>query len=132
MYPRAPHAGPIGGVGVASGINVNALNHARSQEIRREAAERRARKAANPNIIAKKEAARARNAEKKLLLETKKAAAAAARQDALKRKRLMQLPQNTGLRILEENALHGAGGPGTSPNILPVQVQPNLLDTLIA
>ena len=67
MYPRAPHAGPIGGVGVASGINVNALNHARSQEIRREAAERRARKAANPNIIAKKEAARARNAEKKLL-----------------------------------------------------------------
>lgn len=136
MYPNAVKAGPIGGVNVRSGVNPNVINRARSDEIRREAAERRARKAQNPNIIANREAIRAANEEKKLLKQTKKLAIQAAKRDALQRKRLMK--HRTGLELLEQMAVPPGGdnpfeeAPGAMPNILPVQVQPNLLDTMIS
>jgi len=134
MYPNAVKAGPIGGVNVRSGVNPNVINRAQSEEIRREAAQRRARKAQNPHIIANKEAIRAANEEKKLLKQTKKLAIQAAKRDALQRKRLMRTPG--GLRLLEGNAAPLDNPfeemPGSQPNILPVQRQPNLLDTMIS
>jgi hypothetical protein len=136
MYPRAPRAAPIGGINVQSGVNPNVINRAQSDEIRREAAQRRARKAQNPHIIANKEAAIAANEEKKLLRQTHKSAIQAAKRDALQRKRLMKT--RAGLRLLEQMAVPPGGdnpfeeAPGTMPNILPVQVQPNLLDTMIS
>ena len=133
---------PYGFAGPArfqSGVHSNVINQGQSNEIRREAAARRARRDQNPHIIAKKEAARAANAEKKMLRDAKKMAIEGARYGARQRRNIIrQMGQDMGLLELEGNAvppvnnIHDAV-PGERPNILPTFVPPqDLFNTMIS